>query len=160
VVGDSLECLVFFLSLSAAGIVLFGVALALVAEGAPAPGLGLSKIGKLIPGMESVTGLFDFINGVRSSFGKAKDFVHQNGFTPSEVQGASLQYGVVRAFELEAIEKTLVLQREDNKFYGNFILASLSVILGVLVVTTTISLIMICKRGQGQSLANVNVVRG
>lgn len=100
----------------------------------------------LTPLMESVGGIggiSEFVNSIRSMFGRAGEFANRNGSQYSEVYNALLQYSVLHAYMEKKNHRLLVTQTEETKdmnstLYTNMILEAS--ILAFLIFTFLISL--------------------
>jgi hypothetical protein len=75
--------------------------------------------------MELAGGIGEFINGIRSTFGKAGEFANQNGFDYGNVYNSLLQYSVMNAYmekENHHLLKTQLAEtsmlREDSAAYA------------------------------------------
>jgi len=77
-------------------------------------GSSISVAVPIKPILQTIGGLREFVNTVRSHFGKAADFSNQNGFDYSNVYNSLLQYFVMNAYVEKANYQLLVEQKEQT----------------------------------------------
>jgi len=113
-----------------------------------------SRLGQVI---EVAGGISEFVNNIRSAFGKSGEFAMQNGFDYSNVYNSLLQYSVMNAYQERQnhdllrtqLEETTFLREDISTFNSTQLIISsifraLLTILGI--VSVILQIIQACRR--------------
>jgi len=103
----------------------------------------------VMPIIQTVGGIGEFINGIRSAFGRSGEFAAQNGFDYNNVYNSLLQYTVANAYMekqnhgllLTQIEETAAFREEANSYNFRGLLIQ-TTFLALWLLTALVNLIM------------------